>query len=290
MIGHRRGATPPSELVDVVVRRSDGNPLLVAALADVDAGADLFPAGIREMMHARLDVLGPDAARVVRAAAVLGPDLDEGRLAAVLDIDGAAVTTSVREPTERDILTVDGSGPDRRLAFRHELLREEALARSCRRASTPPCRDRPRRRRSAPALSPTAGGLFHRSRQLETLNRARSAAALAGASGNISSASHRGAGLEAARWGLGGAPMRSKRPASIAVDRPRGAWVRSTAHAEILAGRGRVGRGTAAGRQDGRPDRSGDALAPSGRLVRPGRSRRCGGRRERRVAHARCGW
>ena len=62
MIGHRRGATPPSELVDVVVRRSDGNPLLVAALAYVDAGADLFPAGIREMMQP-VSTARPDAAR-----------------------------------------------------------------------------------------------------------------------------------------------------------------------------------------------------------------------------------
>src|SRR5262249_5360146 len=99
-------AEPPRELVDDVVRRTDGVPLLVEEVVDahVRAGSvSVGPAGVvwrgghgavppsvRSMVAGRLDGLDDTARNVLVAAAVLG-DFDVAIVAEMSDVDSAEV-------------------------------------------------------------------------------------------------------------------------------------------------------------------------------------------------------
>jgi DNA-binding CsgD family transcriptional regulator len=94
-------------------RLTSGNPFLVAeALA---AGGGL-PATVRDATLARVGRLDPEARGVVDAAAVIGPRVEPGLLAAV----APGRVEAVEGALACGVLTEDGRG----LAFRHELTRQ----------------------------------------------------------------------------------------------------------------------------------------------------------------------
>lgn len=112
------------ERAPALLARSGGNPLFLVALAgtDPDAVPDALPVTIRDAVGARADDLGA-AAGTLRAAAVLGREIDVDLLAAVL---GAGVRELLGhlEDGVRARLLDDHDGA---LVFAHELVRE-ALA------------------------------------------------------------------------------------------------------------------------------------------------------------------
>ena len=97
--------------------RSGGNPLFLLELA---RATDSLPAGIRDAVEARADALGAEAARTVRAAAVLGPEIDFDMLGGVLDRPVAWLLDDVELATGAGLLLA--AGPS--YQFAHELTRE----------------------------------------------------------------------------------------------------------------------------------------------------------------------
>jgi DNA-binding SARP family transcriptional activator/tetratricopeptide (TPR) repeat protein len=101
--------------------RSGGHPLFLVELAA--ARADALPASIRESVAARCDRAG-DAAVSLRAAAVLGPDIDLDVLAAVVRQSPVEVLTHLEEGERRGLLVEDATG----FVFSHALVREALAA------------------------------------------------------------------------------------------------------------------------------------------------------------------
>lgn len=75
---------PASEL-EAIVDRSGGNPLfLLSYLGAVGSARAELPAGIEELIGARLNRLSDQALQVLSAAAIIGPEFD---------LDGARVVS-----------------------------------------------------------------------------------------------------------------------------------------------------------------------------------------------------
>jgi DNA-binding SARP family transcriptional activator len=98
--------------------RSGGHPLFLRELAR--AGAGELPASIRESISERANRAGPAVAATLRAAAVLGPDVDLELLAAVLDAPVTALLDHLEDAVRRQLLVESGVG----FGFAHELVRD----------------------------------------------------------------------------------------------------------------------------------------------------------------------
>jgi DNA-binding SARP family transcriptional activator len=97
--------------------RSGGNPLFLVELAA--SNGDELPATVRDSVRARVDSLG-SAAPTIRAAAVLGPQIDVDLLAAGMRIGVADLLEHLESGVRARLLDERGAT----LAFRHELVRE----------------------------------------------------------------------------------------------------------------------------------------------------------------------
>ena len=121
------------DAVAAIVRRSGGNPFLVEELARADptliGDASPLPAGLRDLLLARVSELGGPAQEVVRVASAAGRVVDDDLLARVVALPERDVVQGLREAIDRGILMrirapgVEGYG------FRHPLLREVVAAR-----------------------------------------------------------------------------------------------------------------------------------------------------------------
>jgi DNA-binding SARP family transcriptional activator/tetratricopeptide (TPR) repeat protein len=120
-------------------RRSGGNPLLVRALADVDepvgveASSEEAPGvTVAAAVERRLRGLDSEQVATVRAAAVLGSDVDLDLLADVCGGTGATMLDRLEAAVARGLVAEVGAG----VSFRHELERSAlaASAGSARRA------------------------------------------------------------------------------------------------------------------------------------------------------------
>ena len=101
--------------------RSGGHPLFLVELAA--AGPDELPASVREAVADRVDKLG-EAATTLRAAAVLGTEVDVDLLAGVVGATVAALLEHL-DAGMRERIIEERAGT---LAFRHELVREALVA------------------------------------------------------------------------------------------------------------------------------------------------------------------
>ncbi len=101
-----------------VHERSGGNPLLALAIAT--APGDNLPATVHDAVTAILGQLGPAVTDVLRAAAVLGPDVDVDLVAAVLRTPAATIIEPLEVATRAGLLIERGAG----FSFRHRVMRE----------------------------------------------------------------------------------------------------------------------------------------------------------------------
>ena len=108
--------------MDALYERSKGHPLFLTELAQQAAGGEL-PASLVESVSARCDELGA-AGAMLRAAAVIGPELDLDLLAAVLGRPAVELLTDAEQAVAEQFL-VEQDGAFR---FRHELVREALAA------------------------------------------------------------------------------------------------------------------------------------------------------------------
>jgi tetratricopeptide (TPR) repeat protein len=114
----------PDDAVAELLRRTEGNPFFVqalaGALADRRRGAGALPAGVREAIGRRLEPLVPGTRATLGAAAVIGRDFAVGRVArlrGVLPDEALALL----EPALRARLVAEAEGE---LRFTHTLIRD----------------------------------------------------------------------------------------------------------------------------------------------------------------------
>ncbi len=107
---------------DELYERSKGHPLFLTELASHGARAEL-PASLVESVSARCDELGP-AGAMLRAAAVIGPELDIELLAALLGRPAVDLLDDAERAAAQQLLAADGG----RFRFQHELVREALAA------------------------------------------------------------------------------------------------------------------------------------------------------------------
>lgn len=131
------------ELKDRIVTRADGNPLFVEELIrslidrDIltpaedgfaltgDAAALTIPDTLQGVLNTRLDQLEETTRRVAQTAAVLGRDFAFDTLASLLndlDVVNEALASLMKRGLMREVARL----PQRRLAFKHALLRDAA--------------------------------------------------------------------------------------------------------------------------------------------------------------------
>jgi DNA-binding SARP family transcriptional activator len=107
---------------DELYERSKGHPLFLTELAQQAARTEL-PASLVESVSSRCDELGP-AGALLRAAAVIGPELDIELLAALLGRPAVDLLDDAEQAAAAQLLATDGGT----FRFRHELVREALAA------------------------------------------------------------------------------------------------------------------------------------------------------------------
>ena len=131
------GGDAPTDVVDAIFRRSDGNPFFMTELARLLAGdaglseAELLrrvgvPAGVRDVVHRRLARLPAPTMELIQTAAALGRHMHVGLLsrAANVSIDDCL---DQLEPAIVDRLLVDVPDSPGVVQFNHALVREVVL-------------------------------------------------------------------------------------------------------------------------------------------------------------------
>jgi DNA-binding CsgD family transcriptional regulator len=114
----------PPEIVDDVYERCGGNPFLVEEVvaAGVVRRTGRLPPHLQDILLARIGSLSPQAAEVLRIAAVGGPRIDDGLLRRVCPLAPAALDAALRELLDCHVLKPGAD--DRGYVFRHALTAE----------------------------------------------------------------------------------------------------------------------------------------------------------------------
>lgn len=120
---------PDGALVDAIVARAEGLPLVVEeltrAVLDGNArAADHVPTSLRDSVVARLQRLDAATRRVVDTAAVIGREVDADLLAAVLEISPDEVAARMEPVVRRGLLERRAYARRRGWAFGHVLTRD----------------------------------------------------------------------------------------------------------------------------------------------------------------------
>jgi tetratricopeptide (TPR) repeat protein len=119
------------DVVDALVARADGVPLYVEELtkAMMEPGAangvEAIPATLADSLMARLDRLSA-AKGVAQRAAVLGREFGYPLLAAIADMDEAALRRELARLIEAEIVFARGEPPAATYVFKHALIEETA--------------------------------------------------------------------------------------------------------------------------------------------------------------------
>ncbi|GAA1975467.1 helix-turn-helix transcriptional regulator [Kitasatospora viridis] len=116
--------TPDPQLVDRILRRSEGNPFFVEELAAscTDGCYAGLSDSLRDILLVRVEALPEETQRVVRIAAEGGSRVEHELLAAVLDDSEDELLDALRTAVGANVLQPDKDGEGYR--FRHALARE----------------------------------------------------------------------------------------------------------------------------------------------------------------------
>ena len=120
------GAPVSSSLVDLIARRSEGNPFFAEELlAAGSAGEATLPTRLRDVLLGRIGSLSGSAGRVLDAASVAGAAVDHDLLRAVLQIGDEGLAVALDEAISSQLLgPTDDAALGGSYAFRHALLGE----------------------------------------------------------------------------------------------------------------------------------------------------------------------
>jgi DNA-binding CsgD family transcriptional regulator/tetratricopeptide (TPR) repeat protein len=117
---------PAADLVEVVHRRSDGNPFFAEELlASGHVDGDLS-ASLRDLLEARIGATSDAARRVLGIVAVVGRAVDDGMLLTLAADTVPEPRTATRELVDAGLLVAAASTDDDGYAFRHALVQEAA--------------------------------------------------------------------------------------------------------------------------------------------------------------------
>jgi class 3 adenylate cyclase/tetratricopeptide (TPR) repeat protein len=135
-----RSALAP-DLVDAVVRRTDGVPLFAEELSRLILEGDgrsvvrEIPATLHDSLAARLDRLGP-AKEVAQVAAVIGREFSYELLRAVAPANDQELQSALQKLVDAELIYARGIPPEATYQFKHALIHDaayEALLKSRRR-------------------------------------------------------------------------------------------------------------------------------------------------------------
>ena len=134
LVGQVLGDGLAPAIQDWLVERADGNPFYLEELIRAVASGSRsgLPETVVGMVQARLDTLGADAKRVMRAASIFGQSFRRNGVAALIS-DRAAIAASLEVLVAREVIHADdedatGGGDADAYIFRHALLRDAAYA------------------------------------------------------------------------------------------------------------------------------------------------------------------
>jgi predicted ATPase/class 3 adenylate cyclase len=125
-----RGALA-QDLVEVVVKRTDGVPLFAEELTrlilegDSRSIAHEIPATLRDSLTARLDRLGP-AKQVAQVAAVIGREFSYELLQAVAPTSEAELQSALKKLLDAELIYARGIAPEATYQFKHALIQDAA--------------------------------------------------------------------------------------------------------------------------------------------------------------------
>ncbi|MET7994235.1 AAA family ATPase [Amycolatopsis sp. NPDC005232] len=114
----------PADVVADIVARSEGNPFFVEELLATDADCRDLPAGLAEVLLARLERFPAETRRVLRVISVANEPVSHAALAEIAAIGELELDEALREAVQHHVLVIeDGS-----YVFRHALLQEAVYA------------------------------------------------------------------------------------------------------------------------------------------------------------------
>ena len=130
---------PDPETVTQLWHQTDGNPYYAAEMAKALVGSDhggtlgttqpwRVPSSVRDALRLRLTSLSEAAQEVLRAAAVLGPEVDYEPLAEIVHVDEDELAAALDEAVTAGLLVESGRSWVGSYAFPHELTREAIRA------------------------------------------------------------------------------------------------------------------------------------------------------------------
>jgi DNA-binding CsgD family transcriptional regulator len=114
------GTAPATRQTRSLFDRSDGNPFFVEELLAAGPTNGELTASLRDVLLTRVERLGRQTRRVLRAVATIGRVSDEELIAAVTGLPAAELDIALQEAVAHRLLVVSGDGYD----VRHALLRE----------------------------------------------------------------------------------------------------------------------------------------------------------------------
>lgn len=125
-----------AETLELLVRRTEGNPLFVEeltrrVLTQAPSGgaalmAGTIPISLQELLMARLDALPQEQKELAWKGAVLGRSFTLGQLTALSERGVSSLRRDLEELAEAGLLLHKGSDPDPCYEFRHALIQEAA--------------------------------------------------------------------------------------------------------------------------------------------------------------------
>lgn len=108
-----------------MITRAEGNAYYAEELLAASSAGSELPAGLADLLLARMERLSVTAQQVLRTAAVTGRRADDELVRQASGLDEAAYNEAVREAVAHQLLVPDGTAG---YSFRHALLREAVYA------------------------------------------------------------------------------------------------------------------------------------------------------------------
>jgi len=124
------GEDAARSVVTRVVEQADGNPFFLEELVrGVAVGQTDLPETVVGMVQARLDALGGDAVRVLRAASVFGETFNSRAVRLLLgQVDTRALESALLSLADREVILPRHAGGTHEYVFRHSITRDASYA------------------------------------------------------------------------------------------------------------------------------------------------------------------
>lgn len=116
------GSRPARDVAERISQRSQGNPFFIEELFASGGGEEL-PAGLEDLLVARLANMSPATRQVLRAGAVLGARPHDRLLGAITELSTTELRSGLQAAADHGLLVAEG-GPSDHYRFRHDLVRE----------------------------------------------------------------------------------------------------------------------------------------------------------------------